>query len=188
MDYTLFDGLALGDVLADVQAPKPFRLFAAGENRLTRNGRECKLTLTAEELKAIADYHAKKGEKIPIDSRHALLFAAEKAGLNESEAAKSIPSGIAALGYAKLEARGDGLYATEIELMPLAAELFKQGSLRYYSPVIRGLDGESPLRVTSIAMDNVPALNKLEILAASGEECGIKQKTPGKGKQKGSWI
>ena len=78
--------------------------------------------------------------------------------------------------------RDDGLYATQIELLPLAAELFKQGALRYYSPVIRGLDGKSPLRVTSIAMDNVPALNNLEMIAASGE-AGVQTKTPGTGKQ-----
>ena len=78
--------------------------------------------------------------------------------------------------------RDDGLYATQIELLPLAAVLFKQGALRYYSPVIRGLDGKSPLRVTSIAMDNVPALNNLEMIAASGE-AGVQTKTPGTGKQ-----
>ena len=169
MDYTIFDGIALGDVLSDVSAPKPFRLFQVGVNTLTQNGHDYKLTFSAEDLKAIADYNRKKGEKIPIDSRHALVLAAEKAGIGESEALKSVPSGIAALGFAMLEAREDGLYAIEIELLPLAAELFRQGALRYYSPVIRGLDRRSPLRITSIAMDNVPALNDLEILAASGE-------------------
>lgn len=170
MDYTLFDGIALEDVLSDVTAPKPFRLFRIGENRLTRNGKDCKLTLSAEDLKAIAEYNAKKGEKIPIDSRHALLLAAEKANITEAEALKAVPSGIAALGFARLELRDDGLYAADIEFMPLAVELFRAGSLRYWSPVIRGLDGKSPLRVTSIAMDNVPALNNLEILAASAEK------------------
>lgn len=184
MDYTLFDGIALGDVLSDVSAPKPFRLFRIGENTLTQNGHDYKLTLSAEDLKAIAEYNAKKGEKIPIDSRHALLLAAEKANITEAEALKAVPSGIAALGFAKLELRDDGLYASEIDLMPLAAELFRQGALRYYSPVIRGLDGKSPLRVTSIAMDNVPALNKLEILAASGEDGGAQTITPGTGRKK----
>ena len=162
MDYWLFDGLALGDVLSDPACPKPFRLFAAGENTLTRNGKDYVLTLSAEQIRAIADYHAKKGEKIPIDSRHALFLAAEKAGVSELDASRTVPSKVAALGFASLEAREDGLYAADIELLPLAAELFKNGSLRYWSPVIRGLDGKSPLRVTSIAMDNVPALNNLD--------------------------
>lgn len=182
MDYAIFDGLALGDVLAGGSSPKPFRLFRVGENILTQNGRELKLTLSAEDLTSIAEYCRAKGEKIPIDSRHALFLAAERAGLSESEALKSIPSAVSALGFASLEMRDDGLYATQIELLPLAAELFKQGALRYYSPVIRGLDGKSPLRVTSIAMDNVPALNNLEMIAASGE-AGVQTKTPGTGKQ-----
>lgn len=182
MDYAIFDGLALGDVLAGGSSPKPFRLFRVGENILTQNGRELKLTLSAEDLTSIAEYCRTKGEKIPLDSRHALFLAAERAGLSESEALKSIPSAVSALGFASLEMRDDGLYATQIELLPLAAELFKQGALRYYSPVIRGLDGKSPLRVTSIAMDNVPALNNLEMIAASGE-AGVQTKTPGTGKQ-----
>ena len=182
MDYAIFDGLALGDGLAGGSSPKPFRLFRVGENILTQNGRELKLTLSAEDLTSIAEYCRTKGEKIPIDSRHALFLAAERAGLSESEALKSIPSAVSALGFASLEMRDDGLYATQIELLPLAAELFKQGALRYYSPVIRGLDGKSPLRVTSIAMDNVPALNNLEMIAASGE-AGVQTKTPGTGKQ-----
>ena len=167
MNYTLFDGLALGDTLADAANPKPFRLFAVGENHLTRNGALSVLKLSAEEIRNIAAYQHNKGEKIPIDSRHALFLAAEKAGISENEAARSVPGGVAALGYAALEARPDGIYAVDVEFLPLAAELFRNGSLRYFSPVIRGLDGKSPLRITSIAMDNVPALNNLEVLAAS---------------------
>ena len=166
--YALFDGLALGDVLGDPAEPKPFRLFAVGENRLTRNGKTCTLTLSEEDVAAIAGYHKAKGEKIPIDSRHALFLAAEKAHVSETEAARAVPSKTAALGFAALEARADGLYAVDVELLPLAAELFRAGSLRYWSPVIRGLDGKSPLRVTSIAFDNVPALNGLDVLAAGG--------------------
>lgn len=169
MDYELFDGIAFSEKITEPDTLKPFRLFRIGENRLTRNGKDCKLTFSADELKSIADYNRKKGEKIPIDSRHALLMAAEKANISEGEALKAVPSAIAALGFANMEFREDGLYAVEIELTPLAAELFRQGSLRYWSPVIRGLDGKTPLRITSIAMDNVPALNDLEILAASAE-------------------
>ena len=167
MNYTIFDGLALSDLHFEPDHPKPFRLFAAGENPLTRNGSPCVLNLSAEDIKAMADYQHKKGEKIPIDSRHALFLAAEKAGVSEAEAIKAVSSKVAALGFAALEARPDGLYAVDVELLPLAAELFKQGSLRYWSPVIRGLDRKSPLRITSIAFDNVPALNGLDVLAAS---------------------
>ena len=64
--YALFDGLALGDALGDPAEPKPFRLFAVGENRLTRNGKTCTLTLSEEDVAAIAGYHKAKGEKIPF--------------------------------------------------------------------------------------------------------------------------
>lgn len=183
MDYTIFDGIALGDVISEDGAPKPFRLFRIGENALTQNGKDFKLTLTPEDLENIVEYQRKKGEKIPIDSRHALMLAAEKAHITESEALQAVPSAVAALGFASLERRDDGLYASDVELLPLGAELFRQGALRYYSPVIRGLDGKSPLRVTSIAMDNVPALNNLEMLAASAEAVSETQ-TPGSGKNK----
>ena len=167
MSYTIFDNLALSDLHFEQDHPKPFRLFAVGENHLTRNGKEFVLTLSAEDIKAIAAYQQRKDEKIPIDSRHALFLAARKANLTESEALKAIPSKVAALGFAALSAEPDGLYAADVELLPLGAELFRQGAFRYWSPVIRGLDGKSPLRVTSIAFDNVPALNGLDILAAS---------------------
>lgn len=183
MDYTIFDGIALGDVISEDGAPKPFRLFRIGENALTQNGKDFKLTLTPEDMDNIVEYQHKKGEKIPIDSRHALMLAAEKAHVTESEALQAVPSAVAALGFASLERRDDGLYASDVELLPLGAELFRQGALRYYSPVIRGLDGKSPLRVTSIAMDNVPALNNLEMLAASAEAVSETQ-TPGSGKNK----
>ena len=183
MDYTIFDGIALGDVISEDGAPKPFRLFRIGENALTQNGKDFKLTLSPEDMDNIVQYQRKKGEKIPIDSRHALMLAAEKAHVTESEALQAVPSAVAALGFASLERRDDGLYASDVELLPLGAELFRQGALRYYSPVIRGLDGKSPLRVTSIAMDNVPALNNLEMLAASAEAVSETQ-TPGSGKNK----
>ena len=96
----IFDGLALSDVLSDPVNPKPFRLFAVGENALTKNGKKYVLTLSAEQIRSIAEYHRDKGEKIPLDSRHALLLAAEKAGVSETEAAKAVPSKAAALcGY-----------------------------------------------------------------------------------------
>lgn len=68
MDYTLFDGIALGDVLSEGTPPKPFRLFRIGENSLTQNGKDYKLTLSAEDLRAIAGYNTKKGEKKKINT------------------------------------------------------------------------------------------------------------------------
>ena len=53
MNYTLLDGLALGDILADAANPKPFRLFAVGDNHLTRNGNPFVLKLSAVEKSPI---------------------------------------------------------------------------------------------------------------------------------------
>ena len=100
----IFDGLVLSDVLSDPVNPKPFRLFAVGENALTKNGKKYVLTLSAEQIRSIAEYHRDKGEKIPLDSHHALLLAAEKAGVSETEAARAVPAKVAALGYAALKA------------------------------------------------------------------------------------
>ena len=116
MDYTIFDGIALGDVISEDGAPKPFRLFRIGENALTQNGKDFKLTLSAEDMDNIVEYQRKKGEKIPIDSRHALMLAAEKAHVTESEALQAVPSAVAALGFASLERRDDGLYASDVAL------------------------------------------------------------------------
>lgn len=189
--YDIFDNMALADVSPDFPAPKPFRLLKVGDNHLTRNGKPMTLTLSAEQLAQAAEYQSEKGEKIPIDSRHALLYAAQQAGVEENEVSRQVDSKVAALGFAALEAREDGLYAVAVELLPLAAVLFKLGCLRYFSPVIRGLDGKSPFRITSIAMDNVPALSKLPVLAAGGEVENEKKdqatrRSPDN--RKGTWI
>ena len=66
MNYTIFDGLALSDLHFEPDHPKPFRLFAMGENPLTRNGAPCVLHLTAEDVKAMADYQHSKGKRSPL--------------------------------------------------------------------------------------------------------------------------
>jgi len=178
--YELFDGMIF-------QSEEPrgkggelresWRLLRRGENRLKKSGHDYVLTLSAEDIASAVSFQASKGEKIPIDSRHALFFAAKAAGLSESEALKQVPGGVAALGFCALGERDGDLWAVDVEWLPLAAEMFRQGMLRYYSPVVRGVDGKSPLRITSVAMDNVPALCDLDVLAASGE-------VPGHGKER----
>ena len=63
MNYTIFDGLALSDWHFEPDHPKPFRLFAAGEKTLTRNGAPCVLHLSAEDIKATADYRREVWER-----------------------------------------------------------------------------------------------------------------------------
>ena len=147
--------------------PEEWTLLHAGVNRLVKNGKDYELRLSVEDLDAIAAYQAKKGEAIPIDSNHYLHILAEKHGVEESEALRLIPSGVAAMGFGTLFREGDEL-RIRAEWTPGAYELLKEKIFRYCSPVIRGLK-EGPIRITSVAMENEPALNCEDVLAAGGE-------------------
>lgn len=147
--------------------PEEWTLLHAGVNRLVKNGKDYELRLSEEDLDAIAAYQAKKGEAIPIDSNHYLHILAEKHGVEESEALRLIPSGVAAMGFGTLFREGDEL-RIRAEWTPGAYELLKEKIFRYCSPVIRGLK-EGPIRITSVAMENEPALNCEDVLAAGGE-------------------
>ncbi len=150
--------------------PEEWTLLRAGVNRLVKNGKDYELRLSVEDLDAIATYQAKKGEAIPIDSNHYLHILAEKHGVEENEALRLIPSGVAAMGFGTLFREGDEL-RIRAEWTPGAYELLKEKIFRYCSPVIRGLK-EGPIRITSVAMENEPALNCEDVLAAGGEEDG----------------
>ena len=147
--------------------PEEWTLLRAGVNRLVKNGKDYELHLSVEDLDAIAAYQAKKGEAIPIDSNHYLHILAEKHGVEEDEALRLIPSGVAAMGFGTLFRDGNEL-RIRAEWTPGAYELLKEKIFRYCSPVIRGLK-EGPVRITSVAMENEPALNCEDILAAGGE-------------------
>ena len=147
--------------------PEEWTLLHAGVNRLVKNGKDYELRLSVEDLDAIAAYQAKKGEAIPIDSNHYLHILVEKHGVEESEALRLIPSGVAAMGFGTLFREGDEL-RIRAEWTPGAYELLKEKIFRYCSPVIRGLK-EGPVRITSVAMENEPALNCEDVLAAGGE-------------------
>ena len=159
----------MGTVKQDANGvPEEWTLLHAGVNRLVKNGKDYELRLSEEDLDAIVAYQAKKGEAIPIDSNHYLHILAEKHGVEESEALRLIPSGVAAMGFGTLFREGDEL-RIRAEWTPVAYELLKEKIFRYCSPVIRGLK-EGPIRITSVAMENEPALNCEDVLAAGGEE------------------
>lgn len=158
----------MGTVKQDANGvPEEWTLLYAGTNRLVKNGKDYELHLSVEDLDAIAAYQAKKGEAIPIDSNHYLHILAEKHGVEESEALKLIPSGVAAMGFGTLF-RKDNELRIRAEWTPGAYELLKEKIFRYCSPVIRGLK-DGPIRITSVAMENEPALNCEDVLAAGGE-------------------
>ena len=159
----------MGTVKQDANGvPEEWTLLHAGVNRLVKNGKDYELHLSVEDLDAIAAYQAKKGEAIPIDSNHYLHILAEKHGVEESEALRLIPSGVAAMGFGTLFREGNDL-RIRAEWTPGAYELLKEKIFRYCSPVIRGLK-EGPIRITSVAMENEPALNCEDVLAAGGED------------------
>lgn len=148
--------------------PEEWTLLHAGVNRLVKNGKDYELHLSEEDLDAIAAYQAKKGEPVPIDSNHYLHLLAEKHGVEEAEALRLVPSGVAAMGFGTLFREG-GELRIRVEWTPGAYELLKEKIFRYCSPVIRGLK-EGPIRITSVAMENEPALNCADVLAARGED------------------
>ncbi|MBR2964423.1 MAG: hypothetical protein IKC53_09490 [Lentisphaeria bacterium] len=159
----------MGTVKQDANGvPEEWTLLHAGVNRLVKNGKDYELRLSVEDLDAIAAYQVKKGETVPIDSNHYLHILAEKHGVEESEVLRLIPSGVAAMGFGTLFREGDEL-RIRAEWTPGAYELLKEKIFRYCSPVIRGLK-EGPIRITSVAMENEPALNCEDVLAAGGEE------------------
>lgn len=151
--------------------PTAWLLVRAGPVPLRKNGADYVLELTSKDLSAIEQYQKTQGEKIPIDSNHFLHILAQAHGVEETEALKIIPSGVVAMGFGSLECRADGseLWLSDVEWTPNAYELLKEKIFRYFSPVFRGLK-DGPIRITSVAMENEPAIRNLDALAATAED------------------
>ena len=145
--------------------PVEWTILEVGENPICQNGQDGSLVLTAEAMDQIMDYHTKKGELIPLDSEHYLYELANQKKLDESETLKLFPGKVAALGFGSLTLSGKKL-RIKVKWNPKAYEMLKEKIYKYFSPVIRGLEN-GPLRVTSVAMTNTPAINNLDALAAS---------------------
>ena len=151
--------------------PTSWLLVRAGPTALRKNGEEYVLVLTSKDLSGIVNYQRTSGEKIPIDSNHYLHILAQKHGIDEREALMIIPSGVAAMGFGTLDCRADGQELwISAEWTPGAYELLKEKIFRYFSPVFRGLK-EGPVRITSVAMENEPAIKNLDALAAGASTC-----------------
>lgn len=148
--------------------PVEWTLLRIGDNPLCQEGKDDNLLLTAEQMSEILDYHRKKGELIPLDSEHYLYELANQKKLDEHETLKMFPGGVAALGYGSLALSGEEL-RVKVKWTPAAYEFMKEKIYKYFSPVIRGLEN-GPLRVTSVAMTNTPAINHLDALAASANK------------------
>ena len=160
MKITEYSGLELSEVGRDAEGlPVSWPILRAGDNIITRrDSMPVNLELSAQELQDIAAYQQAKGAKIPIDCQHVVSNLAGKLGIDETELLKKLPRYSGVAGFGRLEARGDALYLTDAEWLPIGREVMKAGQFRYFSPSIRGLDGKSPLRVQSVALTNNPCL------------------------------
>ena len=169
-ELLLHDGIMLSAESPGVKrdengVPIEWTLPKIGENPIVKNGEAGSLTLSGEDMKSIVDYFESKGELIPVDSNHYLHELANIKKLDESEVLRLLPSGVAAMGYGSLALNGDEL-RFKVKWTPTAYELMKEKIFKYFSPALRGLV-KGPLRLTSVAMENEPAINHLDALAAS---------------------
>ena len=164
--------------------PVEWTLLRIGSNPICQEGRDGSLVLTAEAMNQIMEYHTKKGELIPLDSEHYLFELANQKHLDEGETLKLFPGGVAALGFGSLALSGEDL-RIKVKWNPAAYEMLKEKIYKYFSPVIRGLEN-GPLRVTSVAMTNTPAINNLDALAASATKLSGKSDMSDKSDRKGN--
>jgi len=169
MKLTELSGMELSEVERNPEGlPLSWPIFRAGDNLVTRkNAMPVNLELSLDDLKHIAEYQRTKGTKIPIDCQHVVSNLAGKLGMDETDLLKQMPRYCGVAGFGNLEARGDALYLSDVEWLPIGAEVMKAGQFRYFSPSIRGLDGKSPMRVQSVALTNNPCLQRPADLAAS---------------------
>ena len=169
-ELLLHDGIMLSAESPGVKrdengVPIEWTLLKIGENPIVKNGEAGSLTLSGEDMKSIVDYFESKGELIPVDSNHYLHELANIKKLDESEVLRLLPSGVAAMGYGSLALNGDEL-RFKVKWTPPAYQLMKEKLFKDFSPALRGLV-KGPLRLTSVAMENEPAINHLDALAAS---------------------
>lgn len=152
--------------------PTAWRLFAFGPVSITRLGQTATGVFTREAGEQIAAYFRQKGAKIPLDSLHFTFELAQKLGVSETQVVELLHSKTATFGFAALEVREDGLWVVDAEYHPLAYRMMQEGTMRYFSPVMRGLN-DGRLRITSVTFTNEPATDGLFSLAAEAEAGAI---------------
>ncbi|MCK4342419.1 MAG: hypothetical protein KAY37_11930 [Phycisphaerae bacterium] len=105
------------------------------------------------------------GRKLAIDYEHQSLADNRNDGLKP-----------AAGWIGRLEVRGDGLWACEIEWTERATGLLSRGEYRYFSPVIywAGNYGGDVGSLGPVALTNDPAMRRVPALAASRERNGAR--------------
>ena len=170
MNTIALSSAALGVVRDENGVPVEWSVFKAGDTPFCQEGRDGVIRLTAANLQEIISYHNKKGEMIPVDSEHYLYVLANKKELDENEVLQMFPGSAGAMGFGTLSLENDDL-RIKVKWNPAAYEMLKEKIYKYFSPVLRGIR-DGPLRLTSVAMTNTPAINNLDALAASANQPG----------------
>lgn len=165
MDWIALTAEGAGVLRDEHGVPVEWTLLKVGDNPICQEGRDSNIRLPPDKMKSIVEYFDKKGEEIPIDSEHYLYELANQKKMDESEVLRLFPGGVAALGYGRLALSGENL-RIRVKWTPTAYEFMKEKIYKYFSPSLRGLE-KGPLRITSVAMTNTPAINHLDALAAS---------------------
>ena len=170
MNTIALSAAELGVIRDENGVPVEWSVFKAGDTPFCQEGRDGVIRLTAANLQEIISYHNKKGEMIPVDSEHYLYALANKKELDENEVLQLFPGSVAAMGFGALRLENDTL-RIKVKWNPAAYEMLKEKIYKYFSPVLRGIR-DGPLRLTSVAMTNTPAINNLDALAASANQPG----------------
>lgn len=173
--------------------PVAFRLLKPGRTVITQDGKRFALELSDAKLGEIMNWHTQKGAMIPLDAEHYLAKLANEKGIDEADLLATDPKlgEKAGNGLLSLERRADGSIWAKIEKLAERARELLSGSgtklVGYFSPTLRGL-AKGPLRISSVALTNDPAIDGLDTLAAT--DSGLlqpinpnKDKTPMK-----NWI
>lgn len=142
--------LAVGD---NGELPTEFRLLKLGQNETTKGT----FTLDSEGLAGIIADRTKRGVRIAVDYEHQTYMAAQNG--------QPAP----AAGWIEIEARADGLWATNAKWTPRATKMFRDGEYRYFSPTFKA---DSKRRVTTLmvpAITNDPASHGIDELVAASD-------------------
>ena len=168
MDWIALTAEEAGVLRDEHGVPVEWTLLKVGDNPICQEGRDGNIRLPPDKMKSIVDYFNKKGEDIPIDSEHYLYELANQKKMDELEVLRLFPGGVAALGYGRLALSGEKL-RIHVKWTPTAYEFMREKIYKYFSPSLRGLE-KGPLRITSVAITNTPAINHLDALAASANK------------------
>ncbi len=136
----------------DGALPTEFRLFKLGVNETTKGAYTLDEAGSAD---VIAD-RAKRGIKLAVDYEHQTYLSATNG--------QPAP----AAGWVQVEARGDGLWATNARWTPRASKMFRDGEYQYFSPTFKHDANRRIVRLMVPALTNDPASHDIsELVAAS---------------------